>query len=328
MANSFLLISEQDLVSKIPEFADRIIKRKIQDQIRVNADALEKHLWARLKDANTRDKLIAEFENIKLTHNIKDEDVWNPNVCEPIYTPSIHDVVIPISHLDDKRLLDRTYHITAYDKSRDTIKTYNGIITEEFSSHSFISPEFYHGLCGLIEAVKGIKMKKDFENRIAIFEGLLKRERRHNLKSIITGLLGNSIWRNGLNPQEIDLLDEIEGVSGSFRESLQLSFLSANTDKSLTPTEYSEGLEVVFIEKGFQTDPEYRVIGKGTLNKTKFRSWQIFIEGKTPKLVTFLMRLFDSKTVLELESDLRKTAKGCHKLLVSALSEKIQVLKA
>ena len=328
MANSFLPLTEEVLGSKIPEFVETIVRTKIEDQIMANAETVEKHLWKRLKEAKTRERLIAEIENIKLTNNIKDEDVWNPNVSEQNYSPNIGDVVIPIIYLDDKKLLEKSFKISRFGISHEILDIHNGKYDDEFYKNSLISPEFYEGLCGLVESVKNIRMKKDFENRITTFEGLLKRERRSKLKSIVTRLLGNSIWRKGLNSQQIELLDEIEAVSGPFRESLQLSLLSVNTDKSLIPSEYSEGEIVVFIERGYESDSKFRVIGKGNLNRTKYKNWQILLEDKKVKLLNFQIKLFDLKTVSELEKEVRSAAKKCHKQLVTALTEKLRTLEA
>lgn len=327
MANSFLPLTAEVLGSKIPEFVETIVRTKIMDQIKSNSEAVEKHLWARLKEAKTREKLIAEIENIKLTNNLKDEDVWNPNLKEPNYSPSIGDVVIPIIYLNDKIISEKSFRIKRYGVSHVFFDLDNGKYDEEFYKNTLISPEFFEGLCGLVETVKNIRMRKDIEYRFETFEALLKHERRGKLKRIVTRFLGNSIWRNGLNAQQIDLLDEIEAVTGPFRESLQLSLLSVNTDKSLIPSEYSEGKEVVFIERGYESDSKYRAIGKGNLNRTKYLNWQLLLEDKKVKLLNFQIKLFDIKTVAELEKEVRKTANRCHKQLVSALSVRLLILR-
>lgn len=328
MANSFLPLTEEVLEARVPEFVETIVRTKIQDQIMANAEAVEKHLWARLREAKTREKLIAEIENVKLANNIQDGDVWSLSLSEPNYSPNIGDVVIPIIYLNDETLLEKTFRIKRYGVSHEAFDIDNGKYDEEFYKNSLISPEFFEGLCRLVEKVKNIRMRKDIEHRFDTFEALLKRERRSKLKSIVIRFLGNTIWRKGLNSQQIELLDEIEAVSGPLRNSLQLSLLSVNTDKSLIPSQYSEGEEVVFIEKGFEHDSKYRVIGKGSLNRNKYKNWQILLEDKKVKLLSFQIKLFDIKTVSELEKEVRNSAMRCHKQLVLALTEKLKTLKA
>lgn len=327
MANSFLPLTEEVLGSKIPEFVETIVRTKIQDQIKANAEAVEKHLWARLKEAKTREKLIVEIENIMLSNNINEDNVWKPKLKEPNYSPSVGDEVIPIIYLNDETLLEKSFRIKRYGVSHEAFDIDNGKYDEEFYKNSLISPEFFEGLCGLVETVKNIRMRKDIEHKFETFESLLKHERRSKLKSLVTRILGNTIWRKGLNSQQIELLDEIEAVSGPFRESLQLSLLSVNTDKSLIPSQYSEGGEVVFIEKGFEHDSRYRVIGKGNLNRTKYKNWQLLLEDKRVKFLSFQIKLFDLKTVSELEKELRNSAKRCHKQLVTALSVRLLILR-